>query len=768
MWLKKLRKKKLQYALVAIILFLTAAIFSACLCFTVEANIFAKNYYSKGKSPDYFIDIGGGNASGFLSKAKDNKDFTKVTSIKGKAISEKLEDNGNNVTPPDFYFYAIDNVHSLSWSVSPEEYIKKESKPAMGEIWVTKVYADLKNIRLGDKILIKNAQQTTLTVSAIIDDATCTSTLMGTYPFYVSNNTLNEFANDTPVTFVTISSQKGEDSIHDWLRTLPDNLENAITEKYTVSILVMSFDMLSNLLGAIGIMSALLIFVVSIIIIRFLIKSNLMKEYHSIGIYKAVGFTDGQIQGFYFRCYFLVGAISLLLGAAGGVPIGYAIDRIIMKYASGFHLTSMSVLMAFSTALLLYALLILNVKLAYGRIKRITPVDALQIGMTSTKKKLTRSVLPNAKSPLAMAVNDIFKHKSFSVMFLLILTVSFYLCIVFTSINYSCSHIQNNLPKWFGTPKSDCFITGQITSEELNYIKNSSYTSGIVYGTPFVDYTIKNEKNKYGVDLSNCAFLSWNEFNNKGFWIPCKIGRAPQNSGEIAISSGTVKGTSLTVGDYVDLIIGQQKKSFLVTGIYDSMVHASKTIEILPDDLKSYGESIAVDSIAVDLKNPSDFNAFKIDVQNHFKTITIEQQYSEISDSAVGVEEMTSPVTEILVIVFILFSLINILNLSLTQQLDNRRKFGILKSLGFTTGYICRQNLYETILLSLVSIVLALSIHFAFSAKMFDALVGVNTLVNNAQLLSVLIAAIFAMIIIISMMFCISLRKISPVDLMEE
>jgi putative ABC transport system permease protein len=123
---------------------------------------------------------------------------------------------------------------------------------------------------------------------------------------------------------------------------------------------------------------------------------------------------------------------------------------------------------------------------------------------------------------------------------------------------------------------------------------------------------------------------------------------------------------------------------------------------------------------------------------------------------------------QILVTVFILFSLINILNLLLTQQLDNRRKFGILKSLGFTTGYICRQNLCETILLTIVSICLALGIHFAISAKLFYALIGINGLVNNAQLLCILIAAIFAMILIISMMFCIPLRKISPVDLMEE
>jgi len=241
MWLKKLKKKKLQYTLVAVILFLTAAIFSACLCFTVEANIFSQNYYSKGKSPDYFLDISGKDAGNLLmQKAKENKDFTKITSIKGKEISERLEDNGNNITPEFFYFYEMDNYHTLPWAVSPVEYTKTESKPSAGEIWVTKAYADSKNIRLGDKIVVNNAQHTILTVSALIDDATCPSTMFGEYPFYVDNITLNEFANDTPISLVTINSPKGENSVSEWLNTLPSNLKGVIIDKYPVSLLLMT------------------------------------------------------------------------------------------------------------------------------------------------------------------------------------------------------------------------------------------------------------------------------------------------------------------------------------------------------------------------------------------------------------------------------------------------------------------------------------------------------------------------------------------------
>lgn len=769
MWLKKLRHNRLQFILVACILFFTAAILSACLCFTVETNNYTQNYYSKGKSPDFFINIQG-KAQGklFTEKAKSNKEFTNVEAVNGISLKEKLEYKGNNITPAYFYLYAPDNYKDLSWKVTPVEYIKSETKPGNGEIWVTKVFADLKSIKLGDTISVKNSQHTKLKVSALIDDAVCQSTLVGVYPFYVNKSTLIKLGNEAVSTFVTISSKKSENSVSVWLHSLPYELTTSITMDYPKSMLLECLDAVSSVVGGIGILAALLIFVVSIIIIRFIIKSNLLKEYRSIGIYKAIGFRDRQIQGFYTKCYLLVGSVSILIGAAAGIPLGYYIGLIITKYIVGFHITSLSVMLAFATFLLLLILLTVNVKFAYNSINAITPVKALQIGVTSTKKKLTRSLVKNAHSPLAMAVNDIFKHKSLSVTYLLILPVSFYLCIFFLSTNYTCSHMQDYPEKWFAIPKSSCMISGPLTSKVVNYVINNSYVANATYGSIIVNGAIKCEKNKYGADLSKCAFSTWSDFSSKKYGLACSIGRNPENAGEIAVGSKTIKGSSLTVGDYIELTVGTTKKSFLVCGIFDTMEHGGSLIEILPSELKKSGITSTLSEIAVNLKSPSDFAAFKNDVQNHFDTLTIEKQMSTVADSVVGVEQIINPVTAILVTVFILFSLLNIINLLLTAQLDSRKKFGVLKSLGFTTGYICRQTFYKTFILSVVSIAVALGLHFAVSAKLFAALIKVDGYINSPELLTIAIVGIFAMIMIISMIFCIPLRKISPVELMEE
>lgn len=769
MWRKKLRQKKLQFVLVALILFFTAGIFSSCLCFTVETNLYTANYYAKGKSPDVFLGMTGEKQrADFLTRARQNSDFTNVASLKGKRLSEKMNFQGNNIAPNFVYLYALENYTKLPWKLSAVRGAINELGPAYGEIWLTQTYADLKHVKPGDKIEFSNSGHTTLTVSALVNDAVCPASTMGIFPFYVNEKNLNDFSNDTDFSFVSISSKKDSKSVESWLKDLPADLKQTFLVNFTVGDVLMSLNTASDLLGGIGILASLLVFLVSIIIIRFLIKSNLLKEMHSIGIYKALGYTGSQIKGFYLKCYLFVSVLSIPLGALAGIPLGFRMGQISLKYISGFNISSWSFLLAAVCAAFLFILLILNMAIAYRKIDRISPVKALQIGTTSTMKKLTRSVIPHAHLPFAVAVNDIFKHKSISIMFILILTVSFYLSIFFTAINYTCSHLQDNLSIWMGFPRADCFVTGPITDDVVQYVQKDPRVAESISGSPYKRVLINSDGNPYGVDFSKSIIMEWSTFNSGYFWNCYKQGRGPRNSGEIAVSSASVKGSTLGVGDYIELTIGQKKRSYLVTGVYDSMMSGGVSLEILSSDLKKSGNPIPSDSVAIHLKHPEDFEMFQKDIQKHFKTMTVERQYSELAEELKSISDLTSPITEILIAVFILFSLLNIVNLLLTIQLDNRGKFGILKSLGFTTGYICKMNLSRTILLSLISIGLAVAMQLFISPAFFYLLIGVNGLSCNPVILALLIVSVFVMILFISILFCIPLRRISPVDLMEE
>ncbi|GGL51006.1 ABC transporter permease [Sporolactobacillus putidus] len=768
MWIHKLRKKKLQFTLIGVILFFASAIFSACLIFTVETSNYAADYYSKKNSPDLFVNISrGAPAKQLLAQARSNKDFTHIATLDGRNVADKLMSGGRDITPGFFSFYALPDYRSVSWKITPQTGTMNKKGPAAGEIWVPGVFADQKGIRTGDKITLQGASNRTLTVSEIINDATCPSSMFGIYPFYVSQATLSSLKGGKPTVLLAINSKTDYSSAETWLHNLPPSITNALSGTFNVSQLLLSFTMFTLILGSIGMLSAILIFVVSIVIIRFLIKNNLIKEYRSIGIYKAMGFTNGQIAGFYLKCYALVGAVGLTLGSAAGLPLGYAVGITITRYIGGFQLSFMSVLLSSGGAAALFILLLLSVWHAHRRIRRITPVQALQIGLSSSPKKLRRSVLPHAFSPLATAINDVCKHRSYSVMFVLILTVSFYLSTFFISINYTVDHIAENSDIWFGIPRAEYYVSGNLTPEKIAAIQHDPAVLNSVYGSPLTPASIKTEKNSYGANFNDSSVISWNHLSDRNFFNASKIGRPPKYANEIAVSSGSIKGSSLSVGDYVTLTIGNSKKSYLVTGIYDNMMHASKTIEMSNQSLKETGLPYRPGMVAVKLKSGADYAAFAARMK-HDLGLTADRTPKDVQDSITGVEEIMNPVTIMLVAVFITFSLLNILNLLLTTQLDNRRKFGILKAMGFTTAYISMQNLFKTLLLSLLSAAFAVALHLTLSPLMFYSMMGIPALVNSPQELIILIGSIFAGILALTLLFCIPLRKISPVELMEE
>lgn len=769
MWIHKLRKKKLQFTLIGIILFFASAIFSACLIFTVETNNYAADYYSKKNSPDLFVNVSrGAPAQQLLARASRNKEFTDLATLDGRVVRDQLMSGGRDVTPGGlFSFYALPDYRDVSWKITPQAGAMNKKGPASGEIWVPSVLADQKEIKIGDKITLKGASNRTLTVSTIINDATCPSSMFGIYPFYVSEATLSSLKGGKPTVLIAITSKKDYTHAEAWLRNLPSSITNALSDNFNVSQLLLSFSMFTLVLGSIGMLSAVLIFVVSIVIIRFLIKNNLIKEYRSIGIYKAMGFTNRQIASFYLKCYAFVGSIGLTLGAAAGLPLGYAVGTTITRYIGGFQLSYASVLIAAEGAAALFALLLFSVWHAHRRIRRITPVQALQIGISSSPKKLRRSLLPHAFSPLATAVNDVFKQRSFSIMFALILTVSFYLSTFFISINYTVAHITEHSDIWFGVPRADYYVNGELTLEKISAVQHDPAVLSSVSGSLFTLASIKTEKNSHGASFNDSSVISWDHLSDRNFFNAEKVGRPPKNANEIAVSSGAIKGSSLGIGDYVTLTIGNSKKSYLVTGIYDNMMHASKTIKMTNRSLKETGLSYRPDMVAVKLKNGADSVAFAARMK-HDLGLTANRTPKDVKDSISGVEEIMNPVTIMLVAVFITFSLLNILNLLLTTQLDNRRRFGILKAMGFSTAYISAQNLFKTLLLSLFSAALAITLHLTLSPIIFYSMMGIPALMNSAQQLTILIASIFAGILTLTLLFCIPLSRISPVELMEE
>lgn len=765
MWKKKLKQKKHQFLLIGIVLVFTTAIFAGCISFTLETSKFGNNFYHSDKCPDMVYLTHGENTADLLLQNPEFTSNTKDTlSLPARYISSPMYYNNEAISNTYPTCVGLESIQQIPYYFELAQGNTKESCPDSNSIWLSQAFADDNDIQVGDSVTFRGNTNMTLRVSALYNSSVIPSGMMGIFPMYVNLDTLSQM-NEEVASYITVFYQDG-------IKTLS---KDAVSDEFMSNLyysldrdgVIMTYSTASTLFGGIGSMAALIVFVVSIILIRFLLRSTLMKEFRSIGIYKSLGYTSKQIIRFYLNCYSFVGVIAVPLGIVLGIPLASLLGTITNQYLGGYHITYVTLLTGIATFLVLMIILIANVYRTLQRIPSITPVKALTIGQTSTKAKLKRSLIPHAHSPFSMAINQIAKKKGMSLMVVLVLTVSFYLTLLFSSINYTCSQLSSHTDIWFGLPKNDCIASYDVDDTLRTYLSNSPYVKKVAYG----DFSVRSltyKSNETGEDLSTYPIFAYESFDSSCADFNYMEGRPPVNPLEIAITKDLIPLIGGSVGDYVNLTIGNYTGDFLITGIASSLMQGGYNMHIQASDLDRCGLSYSLDVSVVQLVNDTCFDEFQQVTAKQFPNLQFNRIMPGLQSAILSIESLSKPLTTTLVIVFILFSLLNIINLMMMNNLDQRKQYGILKSLGFTNRYICAQNLFRIGLLSTIAAIFAQVIDLVVSKKLFISLVGLNALTCPLPLRLGVTVGIIVLILVVTYAFTLPLRHITPTELMEE
>lgn len=767
MWIRKIKRKKLQFFLIGVILYFAAAIFSGCLLFSTENATYINNYYSRSNNYDAFALVNSKDSIKMLAdKAAQDPGIKGTYYVDGIKVSNNYKINGKITSAFYFIISKIGNYKDLPWETSIYKGVDSAC-PKDNELWVSKVFSESNKLKIGDVLTINGKD---LKVSAILKCALSPASTMSYSPVFSNEATYNELIKSNEYSgLFSVKSSKSIDYAYDFIKkTMAGHIQDVFMD-FKLSSLVDCIMPFSVITGGIGLIAAIMIFVVSIVITKFIIGNNLIKEYRSIGIHKAIGDSNRTIKGYYIKAYLFVGFLAVTLGIASGIPLAYYMCRVNLSNLGNFHFSAAVILIVLISMLLLMLILTLSLYTSFKSINRITPANAIRAGISSSKKKLKRSLIKNAHGAMAVAVNDIVKHKRASIMMIIMLTISFFLSIFITNMSYASSKIPEYSNKWFCVPKSDAVVSGKIDDNTAAYVEKNSYVDSIVKGKLLTKFNFDYNKKLYDIDLKNISSVMYDNWSYDKTKIPFKEGHGPENKNEIAFSDKLINESSLKVGDYIELSVNGLKNTFLISGSYTAMLNGGYSLALNTELYKalSPGE-IQYDLLSVSLNNKEDYDAFKKDITANLDNVVVDRIAKEIETASSSVVDIIKPVCLILTIVFVLFSLINIINLLALENLNNRRQFGILKSLGFTNKYICLKCFWKTILLTLVSIILATSMYMLSAKQLFKSAVGIDSMVTSIPLTSILIAIIIIAIVSITMMFCLPLRKITPKDLMEE
>ncbi len=768
MWKKKLLKKKLQFFVIAIILAFATMILSTCISFSNEVQNYIDKEYDDPGNANLYIEATSGTSDVIREAAKNRQDIDTIETLPGYTLKSIPLYHGNDLVydlSDNIVIMEMPDYMDSSLALTIIQGNTAERGPAKGEIWIQSLFSDIYDIPVGDTFTLGD---TTLTVSAVVNDIRKPVSMTNGYTIFINEADANLFSSLEQLDYILLSSKTDENTLLTWLDTIYTTEHRALFND-TLSGLKLKASLMTILVSGMGILAAGLMLILTIVIISFFIRNTILNEYKAIGTYKSVGFSSKQIKGFYLKAYAAVGTISISIGALLGLPLSYYIGKIALEYVGNYGLSSISAYTTIAIILITVTILLGSVYLALRRINKITPVEALRMGMTNSKAKLKRSLMKRAHSSFAMCINDIWKHKGSSAIIITIITLTFYIAILLTNMGYSFNRMDEHASKWVSLPDCELYVqttNTYVTDEFLQFIEENPYVKDHLEGQITSNVILRNEDAK--LNLNYAIVTNFNNFDSSLTNVTYAKGRPPQNSDEIAIDDVTLQDSGYDLGDYIEVEIEGTKKNVMICGIYDSMLAPSVTFHSNAFEALDIPPEQYLNNVVVILKDPNDMEAFKksvLDQYPDYTFITMSGMIEDIKDSIISI---MVPITVLLIAVFFTFTLLNIANLIITNNNGLKHDFGIMKAFGFSTGYIIRRNTFRIVLLSGLGLLCALLLDHYLSGTLFYNILGVPAYVFYPTETVFLLVGGLVFIILLTVALSLPIRRITPKNLMEE
>jgi putative ABC transport system permease protein len=265
--------------------------------------------------------------------------------------------------------------------------------------------------------------------------------------------------------------------------------------------------------------------------------------------------------------------------------------------------------------------------------------------------------------------------------------------------------------------------------------------------------------------MKYAVITNFNTFDYKFTGIKYKHGRPPENENEVAIDSHTLKNSNYHIGDYITLLINGKENKLMISGIYDTMMYPS--LSFVSSTFSDAPKKLYYTKVGINLKHPEDLDSFKADIKKHFPNYTFETMLDFVNNVKVSIMSIMLPVTIIIIIIFFAFTLLNIINMIVMNNNEQKRNFGIIKAYGFTDGYIIRRNVYRISILSAIGLLLASALDQLFTSNIYYVTMGVNAYRTEPLETTILLSSGLAIIMLITLLLSLSIKKISPKNLME-
>lgn len=526
-------------------------------------------------------------------------------------------------------------------------------------------------------------------------------------------------------------------------------------------------------------MVSAVLMITAFIVLRFTIGFTISEEFREIGVMKAVGIGNGSIRFLYIIKYLAIAVIGSVIGFFGSIPLSDYMMRTVSKnivLESGNN-----ILIGLISAAAVVAIIMMFCYGSTGKIKKLSPIDAVRNGQTGERfKKKSVIHLGSSKLPATgfMAINDVLSApRQFS-----IITVVFTLCILLTTLmsTFALTLKSEKLLWLFGTPSCDI------------HIMDTSY-----FGDYFVDFNqYKNvlektekmlEENGIEGECSTTAGFGYEvSFGDKkateicmvtkgceNDLLKCSEGYLPRKTDEIAMTGYAMEDIGAGIGDRVKIKIGDEMKEYIISGKFSTFMGNGHCCFMHPDvDLVST-DYFNGSGLQIRLTGDNDKAAVENAIRKIKKATGSENVYTteEMIKNATGLSDTLNMIKKMMIVLTVIVTAMIVILMERSFISKEKSEIALMKAMGISDRSIIAQHTIRFVIVALLACGAASGVLLPVSNLMMNYICsmvgdvsGVKCDINAVEVFAVCPAIVLVITVVGAMLTALYTKTIQAAD----
>ncbi|MCK5135584.1 MAG: FtsX-like permease family protein [Bacteroidales bacterium] len=605
---------------------------------------------------------------------------------------------------------------------------EKKTHPGMGEIWIPDHLATNHGIQIGDTLgMPVSSGLYPLIVSATVVDAQYASGLFNPTRAWVAPGSLTFYLPVGQLTRLMMGVRLN--SPHDipslWARFNQAHLYNGQMLEYSLfkSVFLSFYNIISAVLMVFSVMAIL----AAIFILYTMLSGTIASDYRLIGIYKAQGFSPGNVVTIYVLQYLVLAVVSLPIGILGSLLVTNAILSSLVKSIGLVNLNfSFFGPVAITTGLFLVLVALISF-VGSRKAGRIKPVEAIRSDPATGSYSggsfswLLNHLIHNV--PVFLGLRTLLANKQRVLYTGFSLLLAIFILVFSINISHSFARLKDNKAAW-GFEDSDIQVRlNQKIALPLEHetfmelIKNEKSVATVVPYS-YCSATIPASQDKamqevngkvYNGDMSDIGLVN-------------QTGRHPENADEMALCLLTAEELGIEPGDSLEVFLEGQSITYHITGIYQDISNMGRGFRLPGSAMKELNPLFKPEFYAIRLHEGSSVENFKQHLQEVYaETVLIELSIEERKAVRSTIAGMRSSL--LLVSLFFLSILFAVLfNDALMNIHEFRLGFGIFKTIGMTPVQIRMSLVYRMAVLTIACLAVGVPMALLLSPPLISGI----------------------------------------------